>query len=222
MQKILALIYLPVHIFVLPLLFQLYGSVAPAEIPQMTANMVYYGMGLAFVLIVLLSFLRDGFDLLVERLRDCVLTLLLSMGLIYLLEMAVSMLLLALGEQITNPVTAETTALAAADFYKYKALAVFIGPIVEEVLFRGALFGTLRERNRIWAYVLSALVFSIYHVWQLALVSGDWTVLLYALQYVPVSVVLAWSYERTGCIWVPIFFHMGYNNFSFALLEALM
>ncbi len=50
--------------------------------------------------------------------------------------------------------------------------------------------------------------------------SGDMTMLLYALEYLPVSVVLAWAYERSGCIWTNIFFHMGFNALSFYVLTV--
>ena len=222
LQQILGLIYLPLHILVFPLLFSLYAAVAPKEIPEITANVVYYLMGLAFVMIVMFSFLRSGYDVLVDRLRHCVLTLVLGLAVIYALDLAASALLMALDGVINNPANAEMNALAKKDFNTLKALAVFIGPIVEEVLFRGALFGTLRERSRGWAYVLSVVMFSLYHVWQFALAYQDWTMLLYAIQYIPVSIVLTWCYERTGCIWTSIFFHMGYNSVSFALIAAMM
>lgn len=45
--------------------------------------------------------------------------------------------------------------------------------------------------------------------------------LLYAIQYIPISFVLAWSYERTQSIWVPVFFHMFINALSLTVLSML-
>jgi membrane protease YdiL (CAAX protease family) len=41
------------------------------------------------------------------------------------------------------------------------------------------------------------------------------------VQYLPISIVLAWIYERSGTIWTSIFFHMGINAMSFYVLNAL-
>ena len=65
------------------------------------------------------------------------------------------------------------------------------------------------------------MLFSLYHVWQYAAASGDPGLLLYAIQYIPMSVALAWTYERSGSIWTPIFFHMGYNAISYLALLTL-
>ncbi len=65
-----------------------------------------------------------------------------------------------------------------------KALAICIAPVVEEVLFRGVLFGQIRKANRVLAYGISALLFGVFHVWQYALVSGDLKLLLYTMQYI--------------------------------------
>ena len=222
LQQVLGLIYLPLHVVVFPLLFMLYSEVAPPEISQITVNVIYYAVGLAFVMIVMFSFLRGGYDVLVDRLRHCALTLAVGMLAVYALELLASMVLMALGDTVTNPATQETAELAKKSFYTLKALAVFVGPIVEETLFRGVLFGALRTRSRAAAYVLSVVMFSLYHVWQFAFIYQDWTMLLYAIQYVPVSIVLTWCYERSGSIWTSIFFHMGYNAMSFALLETLL
>ena len=45
--------------------------------------------------------------------------------------------------------------------------------------------------------------------------------LLYALEYIPVSFALAWAYERSGSIWTNIFFHMGFNALSYYVLNTM-
>ena len=62
-------------------------------------------------------------------------------------------------------------------------------------------------------------LFALLHIWSYALIAWDATVLLYALQYVPITLALTWSYERSGSLWVPIFFHM-FNNLLPFLLPA--
>ena len=221
LQQTLGWIYLFIHVIALPLLIRMYDKAAGGVNPA-NANLVYYAFGVAFVAAVMLRYLRREFDALMDRLGWCIITALLALLVMYALNTAATLVLMLLEEVLNNPNNDMVAQLAREDFGAIKALSVFIAPIVEEVLFRGVLFGSLRERSRGWAYVVSVAAFGLYHVWQSALAAGDWTMLLYAVQYVPISVVLAWCYERSGSLWTGIFYHMGYNAISFTLLTMMM
>ena len=121
---------------------------------------------------------------------------------------------------ITGPTATGKTALGVA---VAKALngEVVGAPIVEEVLFRGVVFQSLRKRNRVLAYVVSVVLFSLYHVWSYAIAAGDPKVLLYALQYVPLTLILTWTYERSGSLWTAIAFHSSYNFLAMYLTQQL-
>ena len=220
-QTVLGWIYLLLHIAVIPLLITLLSDVWPEPIDLATANLVYFGIGVAFCLTVMYGFLRRAFDRLVDNLRLCLLTILLALMMDYALSGAVTLILLLFEGMAENPNNAEIMDLAAEYGGPIKAVGIFLAPIVEEVLFRGVIFGSIRSRSRLWAYIVSIAAFSLYHVWQYAAASGDLTMLLNALEYIPVSIVLAWAYERSGCIWTNIFFHMGFNALSFYVLSIL-
>lgn len=86
-------------------------------------------------------------------------------------------------------------------------------------MFRAGIFGYLRRRNRTAAYIVSTLVFSLYHVWAYAIADPvNW---IYIIQYIPVSLLLARCYERTNSIWCSIFFHMIVNAISVQALSML-
>ena len=106
------------------------------------------------------------------------------------------------------------TGLARTDYKRMIAVAVLMAPLVEECLFRGVVFGTIRPKSRFWAYAASIALFSLYHVWQYVLVYQDPKLLLSALAYVPVSAALTFCYEQTRSIWPPVFFHMCINALS--------
>ena len=95
------------------------------------------------------------------------------------------------------------TGLARTDYKRMIAVAVLMAPLVEECLFRGVVFGTIRPRSRFWAYAASIALFSLYHVWQYVIVYNDPKLLLSALAYVPVSAALTFCYEQTCSIWPP-------------------
>ena len=220
-QAALGWIYLPLHAAVIPLLLALYQTVAPGTLDEAKANLLYFGAGLAFVLLALRGVLREGFDRFLDRPGRSLFSILLGLVMSYVLGMLAAALLLLLDQDGTNPNNAAVQELAGTNFGIAKALGVFIGPIVEETLFRGVAFGTVRPFSRFWAYAVSALLFSLGHVWQFALLSGEARLLLYALQYLPPSLALCWCYERTGSIWTPIFLHMLINAMAFRVLEFL-
>lgn len=219
-QLIFGLIYLPIHVFILPLFLPLLLLEAGME-DLGTINLAYYAVSFVLVLGVFFRYLRAEFDPFVERLGHCIISFLMALGLDYLLSLAVNAVVMTVTGGVDNPNDSMIGEIALESGGAIKAAAIFMAPIVEEVLFRGVIFGGVRQKNRALAYVLSVLMFSLYHVWQYVAVSGDLGLLIYVLQYLPVSIVLAWAYERSGSLWVPIGFHMMINSMSFAV-EKLM
>lgn len=91
-------------------------------------------------------------------------------------------------------------------------LAGILIPIMEEVLFRGLLFRWFRKRWSAWPSILvSALIFGVAHM------IPD-TIPGTAL----IGVLLAWLYERTGSLWVPVVTHVTYNSILLVILFTAM
>ena len=96
---------------------------------------------------------------------------------------------------------------------------MLLTPLVEELMFRGGIFGLLRRRSRVLAYAGSILLFAVYHTWQYALTDPrNW---LYLLQYLPASFALCRCYEKTESIWTPILFHVLNNGVSLLALSLM-
>lgn len=208
------LIYLPIHTIALPILLGIHEDMNPGAYTATEYNIGYIVFSFVAVFAIAKTFLRDEFDGLLDNKMLCFFTYLrgyfLNLGLSYLMIFG---LLALLGDIETwaNPNQETIEYLAGDDFFQVMCFAVFLAPMVEEVLFRGLVFGTLHKYNRVLAYVVSVLLFSVLHVWQYALTMDSLEVLIYALDYLPAGIVLAWCYERSGTIWLPIFYHMGTN-----------
>ena len=221
-QTILGWVYLPVHMFAIPLLLGMYASFLPGGLSTSDGNLIYYAVGMAFTLIVMWGYLRSCFDVFLDNLKLCAFTLLLALGLDYLLSVAMTAVLMVLEQAAgQTPNDQALMDIAVTDAGLVKGIVVYMAPLVEETLFRGVVFGSLRGKNRVLAYVVSIALFSFAHVWQAAVVSMSLAPLIYAIRYVPVSFVLTWSYDRTGSIWVPIIFHMFINALSLTVLSML-
>ncbi len=93
-------------------------------------------------------------------------------------------------------------------------IVVFLAPFVEETLFRGLVFGGLKERSRLLAYAISCALFALVHVWQFAVADRDPAYFLLMVQYLIPGLTLAWAYDHSGTLWASIALHAGVNALS--------
>lgn len=91
---------------------------------------------------------------------------------------------------------------------------VICAPVVEETLFRGLVFGSLRKNHRLLAYGVTTALFCMLHVWQQVLRAGDLHALSLMVEYIAPSVALIFCYEKSGTIWAPILLHAGMNMYA--------
>ena len=95
-----------------------------------------------------------------------------------------------------------------------------IAPFVEELFFRGFLFGMYRKRQPVWvAYVVSSLVFTLLH-----LEPGRMNLTQMAALSVGIfllATVLAWLYQHTGSLYPGILAHAVNNATGLILFYAV-
>ena len=219
-NRLLGWIYLPFHVILLPLLMgTAYYAVKGAEPDPLKLNIVYYALGFLVIVAGMWNYLKESYRRVTENIMR-------FFGVLFgafAVNFALSLLYGALTEKLGQPPSPNQDLvedLTIGNMNRMFAMAVFMVPIVEETLFRGVIFGSIRRKNRVIAYVVCIAVFSLYHVWQYAVAAQDWTLLLGAVQYIPISAALTFAYDRSGTIWAPIFLHMFNNALSLSLLGA--
>ena len=221
-EMIAAAIYLPLHVLGVPIALNWLAGLVPA-IAQMSnaeLNILYYSVGLVYMLLLLRRFLRRSFDAALDAQGRFVLSIIGGYAADLALSFILSSLLLIFGLDLGNSpnnvaITSELYRLRPHRRALHSARA-----IVEEPLFRGLIFGGIRPKSRVLAYIVSAALFSLYHVWQYVALTGDFSLLIYCLLYVPVSVGLAWAYDRSGSIWSPMVMHAIINAVSLSVLQS--
>ena len=215
-ERIAALAYIPVHVYLLP---RLLGALPFLRtLDSATIHVIYYVVGAAYMLALLWRFLRREFDALCDYGPAVLLEILKAYGTLLLCNMAVNLALLAF-RYTDNPNNAAIFSMAGENLGKTAAVAVFLAPLVEEPMFRGGVFGLLRRYSRAAAYGASMLLFAVYHIWAFA--AGDAAAWLYVLQYLPAGFLLARVYEKTDSIWTGVFLHMTVNGVSMLAVSAL-
>lgn len=185
------------------------------EGPVAEANVLYYAaLFLMLLLIFRKSLKRDLAELmgwLPESLYGILLGLAVGGGLRLLLQ------------RLPFPV-ADLIPLQYAQEYQMApaptlALILLLIPLVEEIVFRGLLYGRLREYSRAGALVLVSVFCAIFAVWHYAWSLGDPRYLLLSVLYLPMAVVLTLCYESVGSVWPCVVLHGGLN--ALTLLSAL-
>ena len=97
---------------------------------------------------------------------------------------------------------------------------VVIAPIVEEILFRGLIFNSLRQKNKVWAHLISAFLFGLLHVYTYIL-AGDMSEWIKLIPYMMTGLSLSLVYENRQTIVAPILLHATTNLIA-VLLMAIM
>jgi membrane protease YdiL (CAAX protease family) len=206
-ESIFAIGWLPVHILVLPLLLVLL-------FPDMSAanlNFWCYVGGGAVLSLLCIRFLFRDFARIFEQPL-----LIFGQALLgFALMMAANLVLnifLAPHLPEANPNNEAVMHLARQEWLRIGFITVFAAPLLEELMFRGGVFGLLRRWNRPLAYAVCVLLFAACHTWQYAL--EDPIYWLYLLQYLPAGILLCWVYDRNECIWASVLMHTINNGVS--------
>jgi len=209
-ERVLGCAYIPVHTAILPLLLGLVLAVFGAETSSPNQSLIYFIISFILILIIMFKFLKKSFSDMVDEFWRAVQAIILGYVMYRALFWA-AVLLLERVMMAENPNSDAIITDIQDNFRVMIVVASVLAPIVEETLFRGALFGTIRQKNRIAAYIVSVLLFSVFHIWGYLVIDFKWETLILVVQYIPPSIALAWCYERGGTIWAPIILHSGIN-----------
>ena len=208
-EKLFVGIGFVLHMFLLPKFFA--SLIGNGVFGESVGNFLLYAVMAVYTVVFSWGFLRRDFDPLADRPLSAAYEILMGYFSIMCFNLLTA-LLLSLFEQSSNPNNEAIFDMATENGGLVMAMSVFLAPIVEEVLFRAGIFGSLRKYNRAAAYAASAAVFALYHLSGFILL--DIRNLVYLVQYIPAAVVLSRAYERSNTIWCPIGLHMLVNFLS--------
>ena len=217
-EQIAGVVFFVIYLLVLPFvtnpLFDLAGRLLAVSISAAMRDVLYYYILFAVTIIIFHGFLARTSRHLMDNLGGACKTAAAGLVGLYGLNELVYRLTNLIFTNRTN--LNDTTISAQIDDAPHMTLLIFIflAPFVEEVLFRGLVFGNLKSRSRALAYVVSCLLFALLHVWQFAVVKQDVTYFLLMIQYLVPGLVLAWAYDHSGTLWASIGLHAAVNALS--------
>lgn len=205
-------VFFALFVLVFPLLMGLIQRSMEGEPPIAEANVIYYLLSVTLVLLLFWSYLRNSFNALLDRLPENLLALV--TGLAGALALGRLVMLLPYPVENPNPLDyAEQFQLSPAATV---VILIALMPVVEEVLFRGLLLGSIRPYSRPLAWCVSVLGYSVYCVWQFVFSFGrvEPRYLLLFAQYLPLSLGATWCCDRGGSVWSAIGLHMVLNGLT--------
>ena len=214
-EQIAGTVFFVIYLVVLPFatapLFRLMEQLLDTTISASLQNAIYYYTLFAVTLVIFHGFIGRTTRNFADNLGDACKTAALGLVALYgLNELAYRLTRLL----VNNHTNLNDSAISAQihDAPRVTLLIVILlAPFVEEVLFRGLVFGNLRYKSRCIAYLVSCLLFALLHVWQFAVVQRDVTYFLLMVQYLVPGLVLAWAYDHSGTLWSSVALHAAAN-----------
>ncbi|MBR4869855.1 MAG: CPBP family intramembrane metalloprotease [Oscillospiraceae bacterium] len=221
-ETVTGLIFFAVYYLVMPFaltpLLNGIGKVLGTSIGTSLGNLLYYFVLFVVSLAIFWHFLGVNLAALGRHLnRSCIS---LAAGLIayYGLNELLYRLSAALLDSHVNLNDVTITAQAGVAPHMMAVILILLAPFVEELLFRGLIFGSLRKNSRVVAYVISALLFAFGHVLRQVTLGLDLGAMTLIFQYLAPGLVFAWVYERAGNIWPSVLLHALVNALAFFVI----
>ena len=217
-ERVAGTIFFLVYLLVLPLLsdklFALLEVLLDTKIGESLRNVLFYYTLFAVTVLLFHRFLAHTSARFLDNLNRSLTTLAVGLLVFYGANELLYRVFNVLFDSHTN-LNDTTIAASVSSAPRMTALIViFLAPFVEEVLFRGLVFGCLRERSRLVAYGASCLLFAFLHVWTFALSGGGIGYLTLMIQYLVPGLIFAWAFDHSGTLWTSILLHATVNALS--------
>lgn len=217
-EKIAGTVFFVMYLAVLPAaaphLFRLLALLLGGPLPDAVKNAVYYYALVVVTMVIFHNFLVRTSGLLLDNLSGAASALAMGLVALYGLNELVYRLSSLVIANRTNLNDGTVSVRLDSAPHMTLVIVLLLAPFVEEVLFRGLVFGNLKYKSRGLAYLVSCLLFALLHVWQFAVVRQDITYFLLMVQYLVPGVVLAWAYDHSGTLWTSVGLHALVNALS--------
>lgn len=189
---------------------------------------VYYnlliGVATAIPLIIVFrNYIKESWKVFKENLLENIIWVLtIGIGMAYLFSIAGELIVNFLSPQAgeaSNQALVE--ALVQSNFLLMFLQTVIIAPFIEELLFRGLVFNSLRQYNKVWAHLISAFLFGLLHVYTYIL-AGDMSEWIKLIPYMMAGLSFSLVYEKKQTIIAPMLLHAAKNLIAVLLMAVMM
>lgn len=170
-------------------------------------NFIYFSLNFLACLMIFGKYLGNQLSGLGRNWWNCLKALILGYVFYWVSNFCLSWCLNRLIPGFANINNSYIYTLLEENFWIMAVGIVVMVPITEETFYRGLIFGGLYSRSKTAAYLVSSIVFSAIHVVGYIGTASPWVLLGCFVQYLPAGVCLAWSFQESGSLFVPIAIH---------------
>ena len=213
-EKTMGWIYWALQLLAIPAALTMIATHFGWALSEAQLNFLFFGVNFAVLTVMMHRFLgrsaKEGF----QRPGRTLQSAFFGYVLYWVCSIAFGALIAFLRPEFANANDATILGMAKEDYTLITIGTVILVPVAEELMYRGLIFGSLYNRSRVAAYIVSTLIFAAIHVVGYI---GMWEpadLALSVLQYLPAGICLGWAYARSGTIWAPILMHMAINQTS--------
>lgn len=184
---------------------------------------LFIGIATAIPLIIVFKgFIKENWLVFKKDfLENIIWVLTIGIGLAYLFSIAGELIVNLVAPQsgeAANQTLVET--LVQSNFLLMFFQSVIIAPFIEELLFRGLIFNSLRQKNMVWAHLISAFLFGLLHVYSYIL-AGDMREWIKLIPYMMAGLSFSTVYEKRQTIIAPIILHAAKNLIAVLLMATM-
>ena len=210
-EKRLGFGYLLLDLFILPALLTAMNQRLAVPLSGAWTNFLYFSLNFLFLAVIFSRFLKRSLMFAGQHIWEFFLAVIPGFLLYWLSNVLLSAGILWLYPNFSNINDGSIAQMTEGNFVIVAIGTVLLVPMAEELLHRGLVFGSLHRKNRAAAYMISMLFFAAIHVLGYLGFHDSMSLFLSFVQYLPAGLILAWAYEKSGCIFAPIAIHTVIN-----------
>ena len=210
-EKTLGWIFLAMTPLALPMLIVYLCQLLPVQTDDAQLNALSFAVNFLLTVLIFHRFLWQNAKQALRRPGKTFLWMGLGFACYHIGSYLMSLLVLWLAPDFANANDASILTMLQEHFWLMAICIVVLVPITEETLYRGLIFGSLRKKSRLLAYVISVCAFSALHVVAYIGTLSPLHLLISFLQYLPSGLALAFAYDKSDSIWASILIHSTVN-----------
>lgn len=201
------LIFIFVQLLVIPVIVATINDILGNSMTIAAQNFMCFTVNFLCVTIIFRQFWVASVKQLSGRVFHLLKHVFINFLLYYLATILVNLLILSLMPDYYNANDSVIINMANEHYGLIVIGTVILVPPVEEILYRGVIFGKVRQYNQAFAYLVSVAAFSAIHIIPYIGKISEIQLLLSFCQYLPAAFFLARAYEKSGSIFTPILMH---------------
>lgn len=195
----LCALYFIVYLFLFPVFEMGLLKALDSSVAYRFLNAFEWAFYLSFPFVMLAQvkdWIRREFYLFFEKPFQNLVCLLKNYGLMMASSIALNLVLLMLFQLENSGNQSQLIEMYAQQPMKVLYASLIFAPIVEELVFRGALFSPFRKKQKVVGYLVSSLAFGFLHVYQ-SLLAGNFMDVLFLFSYGLLGSFMCKVYDET-------------------------